>query len=87
MHRKWGQPVWKGLSMRGLDESFRSPKFWDVWQDVPTTFFGKAELEELTEVSGWYSNRGSHSVEVSVQQTEDPLVYRAWARSRLLDRS
>lgn len=85
MHRKWGQPVWKGLSMRGLDESFRSPKFWDVWQDVPTTFFGKAELEELTEVSGWYSNRGSHSVEVSVQQTEDPLVYRAWARSRLLD--
>lgn len=85
MHRKWGQPVWKGLSMRGLDESYRSPKFWDVWQDVPTTFFGKAELEQLTEVNGWYSNRGSHSVEVAVQQTEDPLVYRAWARSRLLD--
>lgn len=85
MHRKWGQPVWKGLSLAGQDEGFRSPKFWDVWQDVPTTFFGKADLAEFTTVSGWLSNRGQHSVEVPVQRSEDPLVYRAWARSRLLD--
>lgn len=85
MHRKWGQPIWKGLSLRGQDENLRSPKFWDVWQDVPTTFFGKADLESVTQVSGWFADRGYHSEEVSVVKTDDPVVYRAWARSRLLD--
>lgn len=85
MHRKWGQPIWKGLSLRGQDENFRAPKFWDVWQDVPTTFFGKAELGEVTEVNGWFADRGQHTVEVAVVATDDPVVRRAWARSRLLD--
>lgn len=86
MHRKWGQPVWKGLSLKGADESFRSPKFWDVWQDIPTTFFGRLdELPETTVVKGWFQGRGEYSQEVSPIKTDDAVVYRAWARSRLLD--
>lgn len=86
MHRKWGQPVWKGLSLAGADEKFRSPKFWDVWQDVPTTFFGRLdELPEFTTVGGWFQGKGQYSQEVEALDTEDPVVYRAWARSRLLD--
>lgn len=88
MHRRWGQPVWKALSLKGADEQFRSPKFWDVWQDVPTTFFGRLEvgkIGETTEVNGWLDSRGQHAVELKPTVTEDLTVYRAWARSRLLD--
>lgn len=86
MHRKWGQPVWKGLTLRGADDQFRSPKFWDVWQDVPTTFFGRLDdIGAKTEVSGWFQDRGQHSQELTPVETEDPTIYRAWARSRLLD--
>jgi Ca-activated chloride channel family protein len=86
MHRKWGQPVWKGLSLKGQDANFKSPKFWDVWQDIPTTFFGRMdELPESTEVSGWFEGRGEYRVELQPEETSDPVVYRAWARSRLLD--
>ena len=86
MHRKWGQPVWKGLSLRGQDAEFKSPKFWDVWEDIPTTFFGRLDqIPSTTEVSGWFEGRGDHRVELQPVETDDPLVYRAWARSRLLD--
>ena len=86
MHRKWGQPVWKGLSLAGADEKFRSPKFWDVWQDVPTTFFGRLdELPEVTTVSGWFQGKGQYSQEIEALDTQDPVVFRAWARARLLD--
>jgi Ca-activated chloride channel homolog len=86
MHRKWGQPIWKGLTLRGADDKFKSPKFWDVWQDVPTTFFGRLDqLGERTEVSGWFQGKGQYSEELRAIPTEDPVVYRAWARSRLLD--
>lgn len=86
MHRKWGQPVWKGLTLRGADHQFKSPKFWDVWQDVPTTFFGKLdELAEQTEVQGWFQGRGQYSEELRAIPTDDPVIYRSWARSRLLD--
>jgi len=86
MHRKWGQPVWKGLTLLGADDNFKSPKFWDVWQEVPTTFFGRMEeLCEKTEVSGWFQGKGQYSEELNAIPTDDPVVYRAWARSRLLD--
>jgi len=86
MHRKWGQPVWKGLSLAGQDERFRSPKFWDVWRDIPTTFFGRLdELPNTAQVTGWLQGRGQFSVEVEPLKTEDPVVYRSWARARLLD--
>lgn len=85
MHRKWGQPIWKGLSLQGQDEKLRSPKFWDVWQDVPTTFFGKADLDSIAEVTGWFTGRGQYSEQITVINTEDPVIYRSWARSRLLD--
>ncbi len=88
MHRRWGLPVWKALSLKGADEQFRSPKFWDVWQDVPTTFFGRLSPDRIgqtTEVNGWLDGRGQHAVELTPVVTEDHTVYRAWARSRLLD--
>jgi hypothetical protein len=86
MHRKWGQPVWKGLTLKGQDEPFKSPKFWDVWQDIPTTFFGRfKELPETSKVSGWLEGGEWYDRELPVLQTEDPVVYRSWARSRLLD--
>ena len=86
MHRKWGQPVWKGLTLRGADAEFRSPKFWDVWQDVPSTFFGKLDDPMVgTQVRGWLRGRGEHIESLTPVAAEGEVVYRAWARSRLLD--
>ena len=86
MHRKWGQPVWKGLTLRGADAEFRSPKFWDVWQDVPSTFFGKLDDPMVgTQVRGWLRGRGEHIEAITPVAAEGEVVYRAWARSRLLD--
>ena len=86
MHRKWGQPVWKGLTLRGADPEYRSPKFWDVWQDVPCTFFGKLDdPKKATEVRGWLKGRGEYVEALSPLVAAGPVVYRAWARSRLLD--
>ena len=86
MHRKWGQPVWKGLTLRGADAEFRSPKFWDVWQDVPSTFFGKLDDPMVgTQVRGWLRGRGEHIEAITPVAAEGDVVYRAWARSRLLD--
>ena len=86
MHRKWGQPVWKGLTLRGADAEYRSPKFWDVWPDVPSTFFGKLDDPTgQTQVRGWLQGRGEHVQELNPVVAEGQVVYRAWARSRLLD--
>jgi Ca-activated chloride channel homolog len=86
MHRKWGQPVWKGLTLRGADAEFRSPKFWDVWQDVPSTFFGQLDEPMInTQVRGWLQGQGEYIEELSPIAVEGQVVYRSWARSRLLD--
>jgi Ca-activated chloride channel family protein len=86
MHRKWGQPVWKGLTLRGADAEFRSPKFWDVWQDVPSTFFGQLDDPMAkTQVRGWLQGQGEYIEELSPIAVEGQVVYRSWARSRLLD--
>lgn len=86
LHRRLGRPFWMGLSVAGSDEALRSPKFWDVWEDVPTTFFGRfSELPEEVEVSGWLASNGNYTETVVPVDTEDEVVYRAWARSRLLD--
>lgn len=86
IHRKWGQPVWKALSLPGVDEAHRCPRFWDVWQDMPTTFFGKfASLPHVARLSGWLSGQGQYEVELEPQVSDNPLVFRSWARARLLD--
>jgi Ca-activated chloride channel family protein len=88
MHRRWGQPVWKNLSLNGSDEIYRSPQFWDVWQDIPMTFFGRLPKNWGTkplEVEGWLEGRGPLTLELAPTLVTTPLVHRAWARSRLLD--
>ncbi|MFA5506356.1 MAG: hypothetical protein WC423_13055, partial [Vulcanimicrobiota bacterium] len=76
----------KGLTLRGADPEYRSPKFWDVWQDVPCTFFGQLDdPKKATEVRGWLKGRGEYVEALSPLVVAGPVVYRAWARSRLLD--
>ena len=86
LHRRMGRPFWMGLSLVGSEEAHRSPKFWDVWEDMPTTFFGRyEELPTELEVSGWLASEGHYTESLKVVEAEDELVFRAWARSHLLD--
>jgi Ca-activated chloride channel family protein len=88
LHRRWGHPVWENLRLNVSDEVKRSPQFWDVWRDMPTTFFGRLPKKwnrEGIQVEGELARGGSHAVDLSFTAVFTPLVYRAWARSRLLD--
>lgn len=86
LHQRLGKPHWTGLNLRGQSVSEASPHVWDVWEGVPVTFFGKAsDLSAQVVVEGRLANRHLLTTEVSVVRRDDPAVYRAWARSRLLD--
>jgi Ca-activated chloride channel homolog len=86
LHRKWGQPIWQGLTLSGTDGDSRSPKFWDVWKDVPTTLFGRlSSLTDRCALSGWLVGSGQYSVDMQPEIGNFPLVHKTWARSRLMD--
>ncbi len=95
LHQRLGRPHWMGLSLaktkvgaslRKSKDSDPAPRFWDVWEGVPTTFFGKAgELPEVVEVEGWLASQGKQSQKVKVLRRDDLVIHRSWARARLLD--
>lgn len=86
LHQRLGRPHWMGLSLRDHKDPDPAPRFWDVWEGVPTTFFGKAErLPETVEVVGWLASQGRQSQKVEVLRRDDLVIHRSWARARLLD--
>lgn len=86
LHQRLGRPHWMGLSLRNHQDPDPAPRFWDVWEGVPTTFFGKAhELPETVEVEGWVTSSGKQAQKVQVLRREDQVIRRSWARARLLD--
>jgi Ca-activated chloride channel family protein len=86
LHQRLGRPHWMGLSLEGQPVSHQAPRFWDVWEGVPTTFFGHAaNLPSVVRVEGWLASSGRHQQQVSVQRRDDSVISRSWARARLLD--
>ena len=94
LHQRLGRPHWMGLSVQGLTvndteavtQCFQAPRFWDVWEGVPTTFFGRApNMGETVTVDGWLASSGKFSQQVAVRRRDDLVIHRAWARTRLLD--
>ena len=86
LHQRLGRPHWMGLSLADNQDPDPAPRFWDVWEGVPTTFFGKAtSLPEQVEVQGWLTSQGKFSETVQVQRRDDLVIHRSWARARLLD--
>jgi Ca-activated chloride channel family protein len=94
LHQRLGRPHWMGLSIQGTGTPSacgvtvcdQAPRFWDVWEGVPATFFGKASaLAKEVTIEGWLANTGRHSQEVTVIRRDDLLIHRSWARARLLD--
>lgn len=86
LHQRLGRPHWMGLHLDGLKVEGQAPRFWDVWEGVPTTFFGRAEgLGQEVTVAGWLAATGDHGQKVAVQQRDDLVIHRSWARARLLD--
>ncbi len=86
LHQRLGRPHWMGLHLVGPKVEGQAPRFWDVWEGVPTTFFGRADGvgDEVT-VEGWLASTGQHEQKVVVQQRDDLVIHRSWARARLLD--
>lgn len=86
LHQRLGRPHWMGVSLEGLSIQHQAPRFWDVWEGVPTTFFGQAQnLKEVVSVEGWLASHGHFSQQVRVVRREDRVIYRSWARARLQD--
>jgi Ca-activated chloride channel family protein len=86
LHQRLGRPHWMGLSVSGLSVNDQAPRFWDVWEGVPTTFFGKSHnLGEEVSVEGWLAGQGQHAEKVAVRRRDDLVIHRSWARARLLD--
>jgi Ca-activated chloride channel family protein len=88
LHQRLGRPHWMGLGLPGVDMEQPAPRYWDVWQGVPVTFFGQAaELGDQVTVEGWLAgvDGGQYSHKVSVQRRPDPVIHRSWARARLLE--
>jgi Ca-activated chloride channel family protein len=86
LHQRLGRPHWMGVSLSGVNVEGQAPRFWDVWEGVPTTFFGKASgLGDEVTVEGWLASTGRHSQKVAVRRRDDLVIHRSWARARLLD--
>lgn len=86
LHLRLGRPHWMGLSISGVSTQEQAPRFWDVWEGVPTTFFGRATgLAGEVSVEGWLAASGRYSQKVAVRRRDDTVTYRSWARARLLD--
>ena len=86
LHQRLGRPHWMGLFLENLKVDDQAPRFWDVWEGVPTTFFGhNAALPKEVTVEGWLASSGSYQQVVPVTERQDAVIHRSWARARLLD--
>lgn len=88
LHRTWGEPEWQDLSLTGVQRKSASPKFWDVWEHVPTTFFGilaKRGRSKAKTLSSLLPDGHPYKVKLNPHISEEPLFYRAWARAKLLE--
>jgi Ca-activated chloride channel family protein len=86
LHQRLGRPHWMGLLIPGTDRKLQAPRYWDVWEGVPATFFGKAQsLAQEVTVVGWLASTGEYSQKVTVLHRDDLVIHRSWARARLLD--
>lgn len=86
LHQRLGRPHWMGLSISGANVEGQAPRYWDVWDGVPTTFFGKASgLGDEVTVEGWLASSGRLGQKVAVHRRDDLVIHRSWARARLLD--
>lgn len=86
LHQRLGRPHWMGLSLLGIEVEGMAPRFWDVWEGVPVTFFGKApKLDSEVTVEGRLVSAGQQSQKVTVRHRDDLVLHRSWARARLLD--
>lgn len=87
LHQRLGRPLWLGLSVRGVSPDEQAPRFWDVWEGVPTTFFGRASYLGLeATVEGWQADiKGPMAQRVMVVERDDLVIHRSWARARLLE--
>ncbi len=86
LHRNLGRPHWMGLSLHGVEVREGAPRFWDVWEEVPTTFFGRIEeVPDMVTLGGWRAEQGPYSKEIPVLKVESETISRCWARARLLD--
>lgn len=86
LHQRLGRPHWMGISIKGMDSAQQAPRYWDIWEGVPATFFGRANwLGEKVTVEGWMAAAGHYSQSVNVNRRDDLVIHRSWARARLLD--
>ncbi len=86
MHKRIGNPYWTDLQLEGAEVSSTAPRFWDVWEGVPTTFFGKLDsLENELIVSGAVNGGEVYQEKVVVHTRESSAIYRSWAKARLQD--
>ena len=86
LHRKWGAPHWENLMMNGSSSEEAAPKFWDVWENSPTTIFGRfPRVPKSTTLQGLLGGKSNYSMELTPVVAQAPIIHRAWARARLLD--
>lgn len=85
LHRSWGSPYLQSLSLTGESKADRAPIAWDVWPHIACTFLGRFDqLPKRPEIAGWLADGSSYSRPVEPVATESPVVFRSWARYRLL---
>lgn len=86
LHLRMGRPQWSGLRLLDAGPCDPAPCYWDVWEGVPTTFFGRAfGLGAEVTVIGERTFGSPLTQRVAVHRRDDLVLHRSWARARLLD--